>query len=83
MNIIIDAMGGDIVHVHLNDWRDGECRLPFAGSLDLESILSRIEHDGFKGDYIIEVYRHNFDCDGEIAAAKRRAEGYFLRGIHD
>ena len=78
---MLDAMGGDIVHVHLNDWRDGECRLPFAGALDLESILSRIERDGFKGDYIIEVYRHNFDSDGEISVSKRRAEGYFLRGI--
>ena len=47
-----------IVHVHLNDWKGGECRLPFAGALDLESILSRIERGGFKGDYIIEVYRH-------------------------
>lgn len=42
---MLDAMGNDIVHVHLNDWKGGECRLPFAGGLDLESILSRIERD--------------------------------------
>ncbi len=60
------AMGDDIVHVHINDWLEGECRLPYAGKLDLDKVISRIEDSGYKGKYIIEVYRQNFSEDKEI-----------------
>lgn len=69
---MLDAMGDDIVHVHINDWHDGECRLPYAGSLDLTSVISKIEHTGYTGKYIIEVYRHNFRDDREITDAASR-----------
>ncbi len=68
-HLMLDAMGSDIVHVHINDWKDGECRLPYAGSLDVDSVISRLEAAGYAGKYIIEVYRQNFKDDREITAA--------------
>ena len=66
---MLNVMGNDIVHVHINDWRDGECRLPYAGVLDLDSIINRIESSGYSGKYIIEVYRKNFTDSSEIISA--------------
>ncbi len=66
---MLDAMGNDIVHVHINDWKDGECRLPYAGELDLDAIISRIEANGYTGKYILEVYRKNFCNNSEIVRA--------------
>ncbi len=71
---MLDAMGRDIAHVHINDWKNGECRLPFAGELDVMGVLSRLSELGYSGKYIIEVYRQNFSSDGEILAAKRTLE---------
>lgn len=66
---MLDAMGSDIVHVHINDWKDGECKLPFAGELDVEGVIRRLERGGYNGKYIIEVYRHNFESADEIRIA--------------
>lgn len=66
---MLDAMGNDIVHVHINDWKDGECKLPFTGSLDVEGVIRRLEKNGYAGKYIIEVYRHNFESADEIRAS--------------
>ena len=66
---MLDAMRGDIVHVHINDWVDGECKLPYSGALDVEGVISRLEREGYTGKYIVEVYRHNFDDAEEIRKA--------------
>ena len=66
---MLDAMGNDIVHVHINDWADGECRLPYAGKLNIDEIISRLESSGYAGKYIIEVYRNNFTDNSEILTA--------------
>ena len=71
---MLDAMGDDIVHVHINDWVDGQCRLPYAGGLDLDSVISHLESHGYNGKYIIEVYRHNFEHNDEIVTAARELE---------
>lgn len=73
--LMLDAMGSDIVHVHINDWKDGECRLPYAGGLDVDSVISRLESGGYAGKYMIEVYRQNFKDDCEITAAAKRLKG--------
>ncbi len=66
---MLDAMGNDIVHVHINDWKDGECRLPYAGELAIDEIISRLESGGYTGKYMIEVYRKNFTDNSEILTA--------------
>ena len=79
---MIDIMGSDIEHVHINDWlysndgsREGGCRLPGAGELDLGAIISRIEGYGYNGRYMIEVYRKNFGDENEIARAREFITG--------
>ena len=76
---MLDAMGDDIVHVHINDWKDGECRLPFAGELDVRGVIDRIESWGYSGNYIIEVYRHNFTNDDEIITAANTLGQIFMQ----
>lgn len=78
---MLDAMGNDIVHVHINDWKDGECRLPYAGELDLEQVIGAIEKRGYNGKYMIEVYRHNFSLDSEITDAAALLTERFNKGI--
>lgn len=68
---MMDAMGGDIVHVHINDWSETDCRLPLAGKLDIKAILDRLNRIGYNGKYIIEVYRRNFKEDSEISDSAR------------
>lgn len=66
---MLSAMGDDIVHVHINDYAENKCRLPYAGSLDVDGIIKTIEKTGYSGKYIIEVYRNNFESDSEIIKA--------------
>lgn len=66
---MLDAMGNDIVHVHINDYAESKCRLPYAGAMELDKIIGKIETSGYTGRYIIEVYRDNFEADGEIITA--------------
>jgi len=67
---MIDAMGRDIAHVHINDFADGVCRLPYAGGLPIDRVIAAIEATGYSGAYIIEVYRENFAEDAEILRSK-------------
>lgn len=69
---MLDAMRGDIRHIHINDWKDGECRLPYSGEVDVDKVISHIESDGYSGKYIIEVYHHNFDSTDEITTSGNR-----------
>jgi len=80
---MIDAMSGDLCHVHINDWdfptapanvsgKSEGCRLPFAGQLDLSAILRHIESTGYAGRYCIEVYRDNFGNDGDILTSYQK-----------
>ena len=66
---MLDAMGSDIVHVHINDYANNKCRLPYAGELELDKIIGRIESSGYRGKYIIEVYGDNYKEDSEIIRA--------------
>lgn len=66
---MLDAMGNDIVHVHINDYAENKCRLPYAGEMELDKIIGRIESTGYGGKYIIEVYSDNYKSDTEIVTS--------------
>lgn len=66
---MLNAMEGDIVHVHINDWLDNKCKLPYAGALDLDRVIGMLESRGYGGKYIIEVYHDNFEDAAEITTA--------------
>ena len=64
---MIDTMGDRIVQVHLNNYRDGVCTLPLAGTVDMPEIRAKLQNVGYKGDCCIEVYRNNFSDDSELS----------------
>ena len=75
---IIDKMGENIAHIHLNDMiipsnstestnKVADCRLPLCGSLDYESIFTKLSDINYIGDFIIEVYKTNYENLTEIS----------------
>lgn len=67
----LEAMGDHVVHVHINDWRDGKCTPPCEGELDLSRILHRLDSVGYGGKTVVEVYRDNF---GDVSQLRRAAD---------
>ena len=61
------AMGDRLVHVHLNDNNMySDCLLPGQGNTDYKKIFDILKINGYSGDFIIEVYRSNFNELGEL-----------------
>ncbi|MCL2095987.1 MAG: sugar phosphate isomerase/epimerase [Oscillospiraceae bacterium] len=86
---IIDAMGKNIAHIHLNDMyiddkcenisKTEMCRLPFFGNLNYLKIFKKLKDINYIGDYITEVYRYNYTEYSEIAESKNRFEKFLER----
>ena len=73
---LCDAMGGKLVHVHINDnSAASDCLLPGFGTMDYAPLMRRLRAFGFGGALIIEVYRSSFGAVGELLDAKRTVEG--------
>ncbi len=77
---MIDVLGNDIVHIHINDYAENQCRLPFAGDAGIEKYIDILEKNGYNGKYIIEVYNDNYRNDKEIFDSGRRLESYLKIG---
>ncbi|MBR0144895.1 MAG: sugar phosphate isomerase/epimerase [Clostridia bacterium] len=57
---LIDAMGGRIRNVHINDLDiANRCRLPGEGRLDYRELFTRLRAVGFDGILVTEVYRRD------------------------
>lgn len=66
-----EAMGEQIIHVHINDNAPGyDCLLPGRGTVDYQRFREMLLAFGYKGDLIIEVYRKNFLELSELKEAK-------------
>ena len=66
------AMGDRLVHLHVNDHREGQdCLLPGKGKMDFSRLKAYLEADGYRGDFIIEVYRKNFQEIRELTESYR------------
>lgn len=77
---LCSAMGGGIVHVHLNDNSpESDCLLPGFGTMDYRLLLRMLKSYGFDGDLIIEVYRKSFGDLRELLDAKRVVDGLVLK----
>lgn len=61
------AMGERLVHVHIND-NDPlhDCLLPGDGKMNYKKLFEIMKSNGYDGDFIIEVYRKNFQEISEI-----------------
>ena len=58
---IIAAMGNGIKHVHISDHSAaGDCLLPGCGGFDFKNFFDFMAKNGYKGDYIVEVYNNAY-----------------------
>ena len=74
---VIAAMGEKIVHVHMNDFGEHECCLPFDGFADMNAVKEALEKVGFHGSYILEVYRSCFSDADELALSLNKTRAFF------
>ncbi len=72
----IKLFGEDIVRVHISD-NDlmHDCLPPGEGSFDTDRLFKILNEKNFTGDYIIELYSHNYKSDEQILNAKKFLEG--------
>ena len=76
---MLSAMSGSVRHIHVNDNIPGrDCLLPGKGSLDFAKLKKAADDIGYKGEWIIEVYRQNFEEEAEILAAAERLDQYIV-----
>lgn len=62
-----EAMGDRLLHVHINDRNEkDDCLLPGRGSVDYRKFFQTLNTQNYGGDFIIEVYRKNFDLLSEL-----------------
>lgn len=54
---IVSAMGKKLVHIHINDFGETECCLPFLGNANLTRLAQMLKELEYSGDYVLEVYK--------------------------
>ncbi len=64
---MIEAMGDRLLHFHINDFsKENECCLPGCGDTDYKKIFEKLRQIGYKGDFVLEVYRNNFSVLSDL-----------------
>lgn len=64
---IAEAMDNKICHVHISDHSPaGDCLLPGRGGFDFAALFETLKANGYKGDFMIEVYRNAYSEASEI-----------------
>lgn len=70
MRDMLDAMGGAVRHVHISDYNQkSNCLPPGQGDMDYPGFIARLKQMGYAGDFIIELYRDNFEDLDELVRA--------------
>jgi len=63
----VEKLGKSVIHVHISDYDDKQdCMLPGKGVFDFPAFFDAMINLGYKGDYIIELYRQNFKHREEL-----------------
>ncbi len=76
---IIDAMGDRLCHIHINDFGEHECCLPFTGNADLSDVKKRLDTVNYSGNFILEVYRASFCDNNDLRGSLEKTENLFCR----
>ena len=76
----IDAMGSNIVHLHLSDGVGCDNKKPCLpigdGDFDFRQFFRELDEVGFKGDAILELYSNNFKTDDELISSIKLLESF-------
>jgi sugar phosphate isomerase/epimerase len=76
---MMDAMGTDIINVHISDNnKENDCLPPGKGDFDFQNLYERLADLNYNGPLIIEVYRHNFTHLYEIAESLKFTTNLFI-----
>ncbi|MBQ8170449.1 MAG: sugar phosphate isomerase/epimerase [Oscillospiraceae bacterium] len=63
----VDALSDKIIHCHVSDAdADRDCLPVGKGSFDFRALFERMAANGFDGNYIVELYRSNYDTFSEL-----------------
>lgn len=76
---IIAAMGEQLCHIHINDFGEHECCLPFTGNIDLYDVQRKLCNIGYGGDYILEVYRASFKDNTDLCESLDKTKQLFCK----
>lgn len=72
---VLDAMGENVVHIHVSDNLPGEdCLLPGTGRMDFAKLRARLDALNYQGEFMIELYRHNFGEPSDLWNAAQYLE---------
>ncbi len=67
------AMRGHLSRIHVSDHTElCDCVPPGKGTEDFSSLAAEAESQGFLGDWMIELYRWNFDEEIELAVCEKK-----------
>ncbi len=60
----------DIIHIHISDHnRNHDCLPPSKGNFDFKRLISIMDSAKYSGDYIIELYRENFEKTRDLMSS--------------
>ncbi|MEG2087531.1 MAG: sugar phosphate isomerase/epimerase [Angelakisella sp.] len=64
----LQAMGANLVHLHLSDGRpDADCLPIGEGSIDFGNLFSTLNRGHYSGDAVLELYSHNYTQEEQLA----------------
>lgn len=76
---VVEEMKDSIVHIHLSDnGEKGDCLPPGSGSFDFERLFRTMAENGYKGNYITELYSLGFDIKSELKRSKQYLDNITL-----
>ncbi|MBQ5969819.1 MAG: sugar phosphate isomerase/epimerase [Clostridia bacterium] len=68
-------LGPQIVHLHVSDSTDTQdCLPPGEGAFDFRRLKATLDSLGYDGALMIELYRRNFQSDGQLTRAQKFLE---------
>lgn len=76
----IRAVGEKIVNVHISDYNDScDCIAPFEGKENFADTVSALKRIGYRGEFLIELYRNGFENDEQIITAAEKFDKILLQ----
>lgn len=73
----VASFASDIVHIHISDHdMEKDCIPPGKGIFDFQRLAAEMDKAQYKGKYMIEIYRDDYNVEEELAESKR-----FLSGL--
>ncbi|MEG1206072.1 MAG: sugar phosphate isomerase/epimerase [Angelakisella sp.] len=71
----LEAMGENIVHLHMSDATESNDCLPIGkGSVNFHSLFERLKKNGYGGDAVLELYAESYNNEKELWSSLKKLE---------